>query len=232
MTREELFNFLSSQPTIQKAKSLARKLGLKVKKRMKKQEVYKLLSDYAELLDKSEQKVYSVTSKIQEQVRTVSEIPSFYCSDRLILLAVNPTLVFAFWDLSKSTYDKLAQSGNVILRLYDVTYIEFDGTNAHRIFEAGVHLGMCRNYYFNLPTAGADYLAELGYKTENNFVPVLRSNLCRTPSASPAQTSRQRWYVRGKPQIVTIGESLIKPVEKIYPASWSSESFLSGGGNR
>ncbi len=232
MTREEILKFLSSHPTIQEAKFLAHKLGLKVKKRMKKQEVYKLLSEYAEMLGTAQQLTYQ--PQIQSCVETASKpsIPDSYGSDRLVLLSVNPTLVHVFWDLSNQTYERLAQTGNVVLRLYDVTFIEFNGTNAHRIFEAGVHLGICKNYYFHVPMPNADYLAELGHKTGEKFAPVLRSNLCRTPSASPSSSIRQRWYVRGKPQIVTIGESLVKPVERIYPASLSSESFLSGGDKR
>ncbi|AEH51864.1 DUF4912 domain-containing protein [Pseudothermotoga thermarum] len=225
MTRKEILDFLSSQPSIQSAKAFAKKLGLKVKKRMKKQEVYKMLYQYADSLKEEEKPDFS--QPVQQE--GVQDIPTSYGSDRLVLLAVNPYLVHVFWDLSFSTYEKLAKTGNVVLRLYDVTFIIFDGTNAHRIFEAGVHLDMCKNYYFKVPMANADYLAELGYKKDNGeFIPVLRSNICRTPSAFPSSSDRQRWYVRGKPQIVTIGEVLIKPVEKISAVGGSFEETLSG----
>jgi len=214
MTREELEVFLSKNPTIQEAKALARKLGLKVKKRMKKSEVLKLLQDFAKSL---------VSQKKEEKASPPQEdrengLPQSYGSDRLVLLSVNPNLVYVYWDLSSETLSKLSVQKEVLLRLYDVTYIVFDGTNAHRIFEAGVHLSMTRNYYFHVPMANADYLAELGFKAEGKFVPVLRSNVVRTPSNTPSTSVRQRWIIKGK-RTVKIGEPPLKPVERIHISS-------------
>ncbi|AJC73355.1 hypothetical protein AJ81_03040 [Pseudothermotoga hypogea DSM 11164 = NBRC 106472] len=214
MTCEELEVFLSKNPTIQEAKALARKLGLKVKKRMKKSEVLKLLQDFAKSLvsQKKEEKA-SPPQEIRE-----NGLPQSYGSDRLVLLSVNPNLVYVYWDLSSETLSKLSAQKEVLLRLYDVTYIVFDGTNAHRIFEAGVHLSMTRNYYFHVPMANADYLAELGFKAEGKFVPVLRSNVARTPSNTPSTSVRQRWIIKGK-RTVKIGEPPLKPVERIHISS-------------
>jgi len=145
-------------------------------------------------------------------------LPQSYGSDRLVLLSVNPNLVYVYWDLSSETLSKLSAQKEVLLRLYDVTYIVFDGTNAHRIFEAGVHLSMTRNYYFHVPMANADYLAELGFKAEGKFVPVLRSNVARTPSNTPSTSVRQRWIIKGK-RTVKIGEPPLKPVERIHISS-------------
>ncbi|MEJ5229811.1 MAG: DUF4912 domain-containing protein [Pseudothermotoga sp.] len=223
MKRHELLNFLESQPTIQEVKALAKKLGLKIKKRMKKNEVYKMLKDYALQLQEPVQNVQPVFEKTEE-------LPASYGTNRLVLLAVNPHLVHLSWDLSNETREKLSKTGNVVVRLYDVTYIIFDGKNAHRIFEAGVDLGSCRNYYFHVPCANADYIAEIGYKTYETFVPVLRSNVCRTPSDSPATTSRQRWIVKGKKQVVTLGETLIQQIERINV--FSPTQAASGGEQR
>ncbi|HBT40091.1 MAG: Uncharacterized protein XD58_0243 [Thermotoga sp. 50_1627] len=214
MTREELEVFLSKNPTIQEAKALARRLSLKVKKRMKKNEVLKLLQDFAKSL---------VSEKKEEEVRHTreareNELPQSYGSDRLVLFPVNPNLVYVYWDLSSETLSKLSGQKEVVLRLYDVTYVVFDGTNAHRIFEAGVHLAMTRNYYFHVPMANADYLAELGFKVEGKFVPVLRSNVARTPSNAPSASVRQRWVIKAK-RVVKIGEPPLKPIERIRGSS-------------
>jgi len=40
-----------------------------------------------------------------------------------------------------------------VLRSYDVSFINFDGTNAHRFFDTGVDLD-ARNWYLNLCFAG------------------------------------------------------------------------------
>lgn len=224
MKRQELLDLLDKQPSIQEAKALAKKLGLKIKKRMKKSEVYIILREYATTLQEYEDSTEASKPMACERVE---ELPKSYESDRLILLPVNPHLVYLYWDLSRQTHEKMAKTGNVVVRLYDVTYIIFDGKNAHRVFEAGVDLGICRNYYFHVPCANADYIAEIGYKERENFVPVLRSNLCKTPSDSPSTTSRQRWFVKGKKQVVTMGETLIQPVERIN--AFSPTNAVSGG---
>lgn len=225
--RQEILNFLEKQPTIQEAKALAKKLGLKVKKRMKKNEVYKLLREHSTKLQELETQFESAKQTVTEKIH---EIPSSYQSDRLVLLTVNPHLVYLYWDLSQETYEKMIKSGNTVVRLYDVTYVIFDGKNAHRVFEAGVDLGTCRSYYFHVPCANADYVAEIGYKEQERFIPVLRSNFCKTPSDYPSVTSRQRWFIKGKKQIVTIGEVLIQPVERI--SIFSPSSAVSGGGKQ
>lgn len=217
MTWEELQAFLSQNPTIQDAKSLAKKIGLKVKKRMKKSEILKLLEEFARSLktDAKTAQMQTVTTPILRNL----ELPVSYESNRIVLLPVNPHLVFVYWDLSKETYSKLSNQSEVVLRLYDVTYINFDGSNAHRIFEAGIHLALTRNYYFHVPSSNADYLAELGFKAGGKFVPLLRSNVARTPSDTPSSSVRQRWYVKGK-YAVKIGEPLLKPVERIHISSY------------
>ncbi|HEY8542698.1 MAG TPA: DUF4912 domain-containing protein [Pseudothermotoga sp.] len=224
MKRQEIFDFLNNQPTIQEAKALAKKLGLKIKKRMKKNEVYKILREHAlKLEERSEETKQVFTEKIEQ-------IPTSYQSDKFVLLPVNPHLVYLYWDLSQHSFEKMAKTGNTVVRLYDVTYIIFNGKNAHRIFEAGIDLGVCRNYYFHVPCSNADYIAEIGYREQDDFVPVLRSNLCKTPPDSPSMTSRQRWFIKGKKQIVTMGEVLIQPVERMNIFSFTSTT--SGGGKK
>lgn len=217
MTWEELQAFLSQNPTIQEAKSLAKKIGLRVKKRMKKTEILKLLEEFAKSL-KTETKFSQEQAMIGQPLKP-SELPESYGSDRIVLLPINPHLVFVCWDLSKETYSKLSSQPEVVLRLYDVTYINFDGTNAHRIFEAGVHLATTRNYYFHVPSSNADYLAELGFKVEGKFFPLLRSNVAHTPSDTPSSSVRQRWFTKGK-YTVKVGEPLLKPIERIYTSSY------------
>ncbi|GAB4310030.1 MULTISPECIES: DUF4912 domain-containing protein [Pseudothermotoga] len=224
MKRQDLFDFLHRNPSIQEAKALAKKLGLKVKKMMKKQEVYKLISEYASKLP---EEATSPPASAKRTVQEINEIPFSYGSDKIVLLPVNPHLVYLYWDLSAETFEKLSKAKNVAVRLYDVTFIIFDGKNAHRIFEAGIDLGVCRNYYFHVPMSNADYIAEIGYKNGYDFIPLLRSNLCKTPSDSPSPSNRQRWYIRGK-KYVFVGEAFLKPVEHIGGSHGSSFSNLAG----
>jgi len=228
MTKEQILLFLESSPTIQLLKSTAKSLNLRVKKRMKKNEVIKLLLEYANNLQKAQisSSQSEITSTTAEAATTRNQrLPESYYKDKLMLMPVNPNWVHAYWDFSEATLQTL-EKRKVVIRIHDVTYIIFDGQNSHRTFEIYID-PKWKKYYFNVPSANADYLAEIGYKDENgSFVVLMKSNVCRTPANSPSLSSRQRWLIRGKRQVVTIGDFPMKPVEKLVGSSENISSLM------
>ncbi len=242
---EELLDWLNKNPTIQSLRKKAKELGVKIKKRMKKREILKLLKD--EVLKRMETESRSTaSSKIERTFEEVSEIkvtgepelPKSYEKDKLVLLPVNPYWLHAYWDLSPQTIreiESLPEGSQVILRLHDVTYIIFDGNNANRTFEVSVDVRFTKNYYFNIPTPGADFILELGYRTpDGKLVILMRSNVCKAPKNSPSQSFRERWMdLRSRKKRVIMGKgSIVKPVEKVTGASGGiiSRQISSGGG--
>jgi len=119
-------------------------------------------------------------------------LPVSYNEDKLIGLDFNPQWLFFYWDFAPQTYEIIKKHRYVVLRVYDVTYIEFNGTNAHRTFEMKIDERM-RKYYVNVPQTGADYIAEIGYEEKGQFVPVLRSNHVSTPQATHSQQTKELW---------------------------------------
>lgn len=228
MTREQILLFLESNPTIQLLKSTAKSLNLRVKKRMKKNEVIKLLTEYATNLQEVQMSSSQgeTASAVAEAAATRNQqLPESYYKDKLVLMPVNPNWVHAYWDFSEATLQTL-EKRKVVIRIHDVTYIIFDGQNSHRTFEIYIDPEW-KKYYFNVPNTNADYLAEIGYKDENgSFVVMMRSNVCHTPANSPSLSSRQRWLIRGKRQVVTIGDFPMKPVEKLVGSSENVSSLM------
>jgi len=242
---EKLKKWLETGPTIQELKSKAKDLGLKVKRMMKKREVVKLFKNYIKKLEKLEKlqnestasSASSTSKPSQERLRpsgeSTPEIPQTYEKDKLILMPVNPNWIHAYWDFSKSTREILEnfpEGTRVFLRIYDVTFIQFNGNNAHRTFEIPINLNLQKNYYFNVPMPNADYLAELGYVTKDGrFVSLLKSNVCRTPSNSPSQSTRERWMdIRKKRKIVTPSDGpVIREVERIAGSVFGFEKEIS-----
>ncbi|SHH46473.1 DUF4912 domain-containing protein [Thermosipho atlanticus] len=241
-----LKNWLKSNPTIQELKSKAKKLGLKVKRMMKKREVVKLFEDYIKKLEKFEEielnnkssSSSSSPSKPSKDIQrtpqeTTSEIPQTYNKDKLVLMPVNPNWIHVYWDFSESTRNILKNLPNgtrTVLRIYDVTFINFKGNNAHRTFEILIDINNQKNYYFNVPMPNADYMSELGYLTrDGRFVPILRSNVCRTPSNSPSQSTRERWLdIRKKRKIVNPSDGpVIKEVERVASSIFGLEREIS-----
>ncbi len=73
------------------------------------------------------------------------------------------------------------QAGQLALRIYDVTHILFDGTNAHAWFDVDVFFET--NYwYLNIGNSDRNYLAEVGYRRpDGQFSACARSHSIYLP---------------------------------------------------
>lgn len=129
-----------------------------------------------------------------EELREVAqEISSLYPPPRLgtelVMLEVNPHRAHAYWNIDVEDYQRAAaQCGTdappLLLRIHDVTGIEFDGNNAHSYFDLQVQ-GLQGHWYVDLWKDGRSYVAELGLRRPNGgLVQLARSNPVATPPAS------------------------------------------------
>jgi glycosyltransferase involved in cell wall biosynthesis len=95
---------------------------------------------------------------------------------------VTPTQGFAHWRILPGWVDQTAwHKGNawrdcrLILRLYDVSYILFNGFNANRMQDEPLP-GLCGQRFFKLPRCGTSQLGEVGFLLRSGeFVPAARS---------------------------------------------------------
>jgi glycogen(starch) synthase len=99
----------------------------------------------------------------------------------LALSMVSPHLGLVHWHVQEDSLEAFRKDPRfarapLVVRVYDVTDLLFDGTNAHGFFDLEV-ANSVGNYYFNPPRLGRDYLAEIGLRAEEGvFVALLRSN--------------------------------------------------------
>jgi glycosyltransferase involved in cell wall biosynthesis len=99
------------------------------------------------------------------------------------LAAVTPHQGFAHWRLRPEWVDETAQQRGgawhncrLVLRLYDVSYIQFTGMNAHRIQDEPLS-GLCGQRFFHLSRSGTSQLAEVGFVLRSGeFIPAARSH--------------------------------------------------------
>ncbi|MEE8450778.1 MAG: glycosyltransferase [Thermoguttaceae bacterium] len=109
------------------------------------------------------------------------------------LAMVSPYRGFAHWRLLTDWIDRTAgrcgdgwNESRMILRLYDVSYIDFDGLNAHRIQDHEIG-SICGQTFFNLPDPGTWYLAEVGFLLPSGeFIPAARSQVVAFPPDAPS----------------------------------------------
>ncbi len=106
---------------------------------------------------------------------------------------VTPLQGFAHWRIQQSWLDETAQAkGNawqncaLVLRLYDVSFILFDGFNAHSITDVTLP-ALCGNLFFRLSRPGTSQLGEVGFRLRNGeFIPAARSEAVQFPRDSAA----------------------------------------------
>lgn len=231
MKKDELGRYLASSPNIQELRRTAKMLGLNLKRRMKKRDIIKLIKEYTEGLAVASSNIEEKPVEPKEITSQPldTDLPNTYNKDRLVLAPVNPKYVFCRWDFSKDTIDTFSSlEKRPVLRLHDVTNIFFDGTNANKTEVITID-PKAGNWYFKVAFSGADYLAEIGYFQES-FIPVMSSNMIKTPRDFPVFESEEKWFDIEKKKI-TLKEPvhLVAEEEKIGEVSEmspSSEEYL------
>jgi glycosyltransferase involved in cell wall biosynthesis len=102
--------------------------------------------------------------------------------NHVALSLVSPYQGFAHWRIGQEWTDRTAAARGqrwhncrLVLRLYDISYIEFNGLNAHRMQDHNLP-GLCGQFFFRLPRPGTWQLGEVGFLLrDGEFIPAARS---------------------------------------------------------
>lgn len=141
--------------------------------------------------------------------------PISLTADYIALAMVNPHLGQVHWHVGKESVrvarERFAQAP-LVIRVYDVTDILFDGSNAHGFFD--IEMGnLAGHYYFGVPRLARNYLVEFGLRSgDGRFHPLARSNTAFFERDRPAGN-----YQTGG---LFVGGALQRtfPVENIFDA--------------
>jgi glycogen(starch) synthase len=121
--------------------------------------------------------------EIGEQRQAEAFVPA---TSHVALAAVSPYQGFVHWRILPEWVDETARRKGdawhhcrLVVRLYDVSFIQFNGFNGHRIQDEGLPaLGGQR--FFKLPRPGTWQLAEVGFVLrDGEFLPAARSHSVR-----------------------------------------------------
>lgn len=128
------------------------------------------------------------------QRKSYDDLPWSYGETELVLMPVDPFLIHAYWDFSPKDWEEVqVRRRPVVLRIYDITMIQFDGTNAHHYFDVTVTL-KAQNWYVHLWSAEKSLCADLGWLLpDGSFQPIVRSNVIQTPRAGVSIFEESRW---------------------------------------
>ena len=147
-------------------------------------------------------KFFSPQAKAQPVKKVLSqELPGKYGRDKIALMVRDPSWLYTWWEVADSTVARLESEfksdfwlAKKVLRIYDVTSIDFNGFNAHRNFdvEVGTFVG---NWYVET-APGRSWCMDIGLLfPDGRFVTILRSNIVGTPLDGPSTITDEEWMI-------------------------------------
>jgi hypothetical protein len=130
---------------------------------------------------------------------TGSDLPGRYGVDRLVVLVRDPYWVYAWWELTDSTLGggrtDLGIDADLVLRMYDISAIDWDGTNHHAHFDIEI-ADQAGNWYIELGKPGGSFVGEVGLRApDGRFLALLRSNFVTLPRDSMSSVVDEEWMV-------------------------------------
>jgi uncharacterized protein len=149
-----------------------------------------------------EQSKYSTPVAVKPRRVTPAELPGGYGQDRIVIQVRDPWWIHAYWEITYGTYDRLrAELGGAfynakrIIRIYDISYINFNGRNAHRSFDIDVGHD-ASNWYIDTGSPGRSWCVDIGFLlADGRFIMVARSNIVHTPLAGPSWITDEEWMI-------------------------------------
>ena len=96
--------------------------------------------------------------------------PVPFANDHMVLAAVKPRLGYLYWNIQESSVEELKRAlghdlhgSALVVRVYDVTDILFDGFNAHGFFDLDAG-ALCGSTYLPIHQLERDLMAEIGFR--------------------------------------------------------------------
>ncbi len=173
-----------------------------------------------------------------------NDLPAKYDRDVIVLQVRDPWWLFAYWEVKDTTYRRLeSELGNLfdsakkVLRVYDVSYIDFNGFNAHRLFDIEVSPN-AGSWYIDTSSSGRSWCVDFGLRlADGRFIMILRSNVVATPLDGPSWITDEEWavpedlFARLYATATGLGGSpvrLKKPWDQLRQRAFSSGGISSG----
>ena len=129
------------------------------------------------------------------------ELPQGYSDCRITLLVRDPYWIYSYWELPNWKLDEMRSlmghdafsRAKKILRVYDVSGVNFTGMNANKTFD--IHLsGDAKNWYVNIGEPNRSWCIDIGFLTsDGKFYVAARSNIISTPRDGMSDEIDEEW---------------------------------------
>jgi hypothetical protein len=134
-----------------------------------------------------------------QSIFDLTDLPALKPRTHCVLIARDPNFIYAYWDFTQQDFDRArnelgsrGRDAQLVLRVYDITLVRFNGSNANHTWDLDVD-GSIKNWYVHVWQDNAEYCAELGVRGDNDFIPLTRSNLAHTPPKTSSKRADLIW---------------------------------------
>lgn len=130
-------------------------------------------------------------------------LPKNYGDTKIVILPRDPMWFYSYWEVAPNTIQGLKKvlgdgkydSSKWVLRVYDVTDLEFNGRNAHRYFDVEISR-TADSWYVNASEINRAWCVDLGLTTpDGQFVVIARSNLLTMPRQGVSPITDEQWAI-------------------------------------
>ncbi|MBN1901047.1 DUF4912 domain-containing protein [Candidatus Sumerlaeota bacterium] len=127
------------------------------------------------------------------------ELPMGYGDTRVVILVRDPEWIFAYWEINDKTrtlhnLPRGRHDKTLALRIFDVTGIEFNGSNANRFYDVIIN-DYAVSWYLRMSEVNRSWCVDLGYYDieRGGFVTLARSNIANTPPGGVSFKGDEEW---------------------------------------
>jgi hypothetical protein len=128
------------------------------------------------------------------------EIPGGDEETKVVLLPVNPHLLYVYWEFSardleevNRVFSRLGPRARPVLRFYETTQASSDSLNSASRFEVAIALSAGK-WYVRQEHPAKSYCLDLGiYLGQGSFRLLARSNVAEMPKACPSDKTEERY---------------------------------------
>jgi hypothetical protein len=133
--------------------------------------------------------------------RQEQEIPQDYNDTKVVLMVRDPYWLYSYWGVSQETRNWISgaikpwEEISLVLRVYDITNCNFDGSNSNYFFDININPGT-NNWYIHVGGPNRAFCVDLGFIQDNgNFYTIARSNIVNTPRDNVSEVIDEEWMV-------------------------------------
>ena len=130
------------------------------------------------------------------------DLPWGYDQEKIVLQVRDARWLHTYWELRHDSLDRFRNElgqdfykAKRVIRVYDVSHINFNGRNAHKFFD--VHVDEFANsWYIDTQTPGRSWCVDYGLLLpDGRFITIMRSNTVHTPLEGPSGMTDEEWMV-------------------------------------